>query len=235
MTKLENKPDDLMAGRAFQPEILASFETISGLEPKACEELARIIVAASAGGGEPAFHGIAKVLGGSDKAIAEASHIINAAMNTPAANVEAIVEKFQSWVDAVPERSQTFDSDRMQNLQTNLKTLTANREAIALMKKADQIMRSTGNEMQGMQIVCDVRPVFDRKHERIESLLTLANLKIVYQNQVGDSASFELALTRGELMQLKETVDDALGKLALMESLRDQFAQASNRSEGDKS
>lgn len=235
MTKLENKPDDLMAGRAFQPEILASFETVSGLEPKVCAKIARIIVAESAGGGEPAFFEIAQLLGASDRAKAEASFIINAALNTPAANVDAIVEKFQSWVDAAPERSQTFDSDRMLNLKTNLKTLTQDREAITLMKKADRIMRSTGNEMQGMQIVCDARPVFDGKHEKIESLLTLANLKIVYQNQVGDNASFELALTRGELMQLKDLVDDALGKLTLMEQLREPFAEATNRAKEGKS
>lgn len=231
MTTLGNSPDD----RAFQPEILAVFETVSGLEPKVCEQIAGVIEALADGGSEPAVHEIARLLGDSDAATMEAVHIINAATNTPAANVGFIVRKFQNWVDADPDRALLFDSARMGNLQTNLQTLTRDSSAIALMKKANRIMRSIGNEPIRMQIVCDARPVFDRKRERIESILTLANLKIVYQTQVGDPESFELALTRGELVQLGELVDDALSKLDLMEELRKPFNAARGRADRGES
>jgi len=222
MTELQNKREDMMAGRAIQPEILAAFRTISGLEPKACDELAKTVFSQASRGGEAAFHALAKLLGDADQAMTEASQIINAVMNTDASRVDAICDKFQDWVEADPERRGFYDDARLQTLRDNLHTLTKNREAITRLKKADQLIRAIGNELQGMQIVCDIRPVFDKKHERIESLLSIADLKIIYQNQVGENASFELALTRGELVQLKELTDDALKKLAVMEQLQDQ-------------
>lgn len=222
MPELQNKPDDLMAGRAIQPEILSAFETISGLEPRACSELARAIFSQASRGGEAAFQILVKMLGGDDNATVESSRIINAVMNTEASRVDAICDKFRVWVEANSERRAFYGDARLGTLRENLHILTSNHDAIARLKKANQLIRATGNELQGMQIICDIRPVFDNKHERVESLLSIADLKIIYQTQVGENASFELALTRGELVQLRELVDDAIKKLSVIEQLQEQ-------------
>lgn len=84
------------------------------------------------------------------------------------------------------------------------------------MRKAQRLLRDTGNEIRDSIFICDLRPVFDDSQERVEGFVTLANLRIRYTRQSGRRATFEIALTEEELTTLIENGQKALAKLKVL-------------------
>jgi len=101
-------------------------------------------------------------------------------------------------------------------LQKNLNSLIQEYPSLELMRKAQRLLRETGNEFEAASFTCDLRPVFDTQQERIEAFVTLANLRIQHVQQSGRREVFEIALTESELQTLIERGKNALGKMKVL-------------------
>ncbi|TVP96693.1 MAG: hypothetical protein EA381_16885 [Planctomycetaceae bacterium] len=218
MNPLQNTFEELTTGRAVQPETVASFRLVSTLEPETCQRIAAFIQKMERFAGETLYAFVAETLQQGTGSASDAAKIMNVILNINADSVGPMMEQFSDWAGSHEERRRIFDDAAISRLRSNLETLTGPRQAIATLKKAEDLVRSVGNELQTIRFVCDLRPIFDEDHIRILSLSQVANLKVMYVKQTGDRDCFELVLTKGELQQFRDLADDAIKKMAVLES-----------------
>lgn len=120
------------------------------------------------------------------------------------------------WRKSSDERKQFLTDTDFAALQRNLDCLVQDYPGLALMRKAQRLLRDTGNEIDDAIFICDLRPVFDKLQERIEGFVALANLRVRYVRQSGERDVFEIALTEDELSMLVDHGQRALNKLKVL-------------------
>ena len=81
----------------------------------------------------------------------------------------------------------------------------------------------TGNKAQKVELICDVRPVFDRAREQVEGLVPLTTLKLIYETQTDETKCIELLFSTDMLKELLEKVNKAQQKLTIMRDFFDQW------------
>ncbi len=128
-------------------------------------------------------------------------------------DILAIVDR---WRHVTPKRLERFPDRDFESLQRNLELLVQDYPGVALMRKAERLVRDTGNEFNDVLFICDLRPIFNEEHSRVEGFLAIVNLRLRYLSQNGDTDVFELALTEDELETLIEKAQKAIHKLSVL-------------------
>lgn len=121
-------------------------------------------------------------------------------------------------VDALAEKN--AESSVRAALEERLPHLLKPRAAIDRQLKADELLRRVGHRAMSIDMVCDLRPVFDEDRARIEGLIPLTTLKIVAlrSGAVEPSVVTEVVLTESALSSLEEKLADVRKKLAAMKA-----------------
>lgn len=218
--------DDAMSGAALPPEMLAGLYELSQLDTPVVEAISGAIDSLQGLNQSDDFESvIASQL--PDDCQSYATSLLRIVRLVDLEEVPKIVSTVSSWVARKEDRADLFTD--IATLETNLRTLVASHPPIELLKKADRLIRDTGDELQSVKFICDLRPVFSTDRERVEAMVLLANMRIRYVNQAGIKEVCELALTGEELQDLKESIDKAVDKLAILERV------ASSLSDTDES
>lgn len=215
----QSNPEDVITGRAIPADMLRDFYAISSLEQSDCE---RVASALGKLGGLPDEEAVQDVISSSlsppnRKA---ADSVMRALMGLTPDAVKKIVKSVERWANGSSERRSYFSEEAVCRLETNLGALIRRYPAISLMKKAEALLRDVGNEIQSVKFVCDLRPVFDDSRSRVEAIVSIANLRLVYVQQDGNRASVEIALTEQELRSLLEDAQQAVRKMEVLNELR---------------
>ncbi|MHB1034156.1 MAG: hypothetical protein ACYC35_04905 [Pirellulales bacterium] len=126
--------------------------------------------------------------------------------------MDALGKAIENKADALQPTQRRTLTDRLRKLIV---------EPIGLVKqyKAQQLVDAIGAELDGFRIICDIRPIFDQKHERIEGAIPLAILRLEYSTPDGDSAVSELRVTEKQIAMLGERIADARLKLRMIKEL----------------
>jgi hypothetical protein len=223
--------EDLLAGRGVPPEMLRDLYAISRLDTSKIPSIVTSIRQLDGLGSHDTFEQAIKVLIGDteDKDVAKS---VRRAINslTPSA-IPDVMESLEKWVSAKSERKEFFTDESLAQLRANLTGLISNNDYGKLIRKAERLLRDVGNEFRGMKFVCDLRPIFDDKREKVDAFVVLANLRVHYVNQCGDQQSFELALTEDELVQMGKDVENALKKVDVLKSIRKNVIASGSSSE----
>lgn len=88
--------------------------------------------------------------------------------------------------------------------------------AVERYRKAQRLASITGFQVVGVEFVCDARPVFDKDRERIEGMLPVTTLKLVYEKQNEDIQVTEVLLSAAMLGELLEKANRAQQKLRVL-------------------
>lgn len=83
-------------------------------------------------------------------------------------------------------------------------------------RKAESLSRVTGNELESIELICDLRPIFDESRKTIEGLMPYTRLRVVVTGSDGLPNSFEAELTRQQVDDLAEKTNKAKEKLELL-------------------
>jgi len=120
---------------------------------------------------------------------------------------------------AIEEKADNLEPQQRRTLTERLRKLIAEPTGLAKQFKAQRLVGATGAELDDFRIICDIRPIFDPKHERIDGALPLATLHLEYTTADGDSAVVELRVTENQIAEFGQRIADASLKLRMIKDL----------------
>jgi len=164
-----------------------------------------------------------------------AGNIMRALMNIPPDEVSKTIKTVDRWRRSTTQRKSIFPDELFASLDRNLQALVADFPSIALIRKANRLLRAAGNQFVDVSYFCDMRPVFDRPRQNVEGFVTLANLRLIYRGQDETKHACEVALTEDELKKLIKKSEEALAKLELLKSISGRLTQGMEDTSGGTS
>jgi hypothetical protein len=103
--------------------------------------------------------------------------------------------------------------DNFEGLKTKLEKLTRSCPALDKYRKARRLASATGQQLEDVQIICDLRPIFDEARENIEGMIPCTILRIVAEGTDGLSAVSEVNLSATQVYELADKAAKAKKKL----------------------
>ena len=85
--------------------------------------------------------------------------------------------------------------------------------------KAADLSEATGQRLKSVRLICDLRPIFDSKRERIEGIMPLTTLSAFCVGVNGFPVGFEAILSEKDVENLYELASMAKQKLAAIRHL----------------
>ncbi|MBI2424965.1 MAG: hypothetical protein HYV27_19215 [Candidatus Hydrogenedentes bacterium] len=132
------------------------------------------------------------------------------------------VDRFLEMLDTeTPEVERFLDVESLASLKANLKELIQPYPGLKRFRKAEVLATITGNSLESLELVCDLRPIFDENRENLEGLMPYTRLHIVTTGVDGLPVSFEAELTHKQVVELAEKSEKTKKKLLV---LRDKIA-----------
>ena len=134
------------------------------------------------------------------------------------ANMDAM-EAANMLGKAIEEKAESLKPQDRRTLVDRICKLVAEPVGIAKQYKARQLVDAIVAELDTFRIICDIRPIFDDKRERIDGAIPLAILRLEYSKPDGETDVVELRVTEEQLARLGERITDASLKLKLIKDL----------------
>lgn len=106
-----------------------------------------------------------------------------------------------------------FDKAQLERLKQILKNLIRPYPALARFRKAERLAKITGKQLETVELICDLRPIFDESRKNVEGMMPYTRLHIVATGEDGLPKPFEVELTRQQVIDLLEKVEKAKSKL----------------------
>ena len=85
-------------------------------------------------------------------------------------------------------------------------------------QKAGRLEKATGQRLTQLDLICDLRPVFDEERKTIEGWLPLTHLKVVATSESGLPVMFEAVMSEFQIRSLQKAADSAIRKLECLKS-----------------
>jgi hypothetical protein len=115
------------------------------------------------------------------------------------------------WSDVIKK----YEHD---NEQALIELLSVSDEGY-FVEKAEDLRTSFIPHMISVRSICDMRPVFDQNREEIEGALLVVLLGITTHNTNHENETFVVQLTRSDLNDLRNCLDETEKKLKVMEKM----------------
>ena len=130
-----------------------------------------------------------------------------------------VMEAMDALSKAIEEKADSLEPQQRRTLTERLRKLIAEPTGLAKQFKAQRLVGATGAELDAFRIICDIRPIFDQKHDRIDGAVPLATLHLEYTTADHDSAVVELRVTEKQIAEFGERIADARLKLRMIKDL----------------
>ncbi len=130
-----------------------------------------------------------------------------------------VLDAMEALGTAIEEKAESLKPQERRTLTERLRKLAAEPIGIAKQHKARQLVDAIGAELDDFRIICDIRPIFDQKRERIDGAIPLAILRLEYSKPDGESAVVELRVTEKQIAKFGERIADANLKLRMINEL----------------
>jgi len=113
-----------------------------------------------------------------------------------------------------------FDEAQLECLKQILKDLIRPYPALARFRKAERLAKITGQQLETVELICDLRPIFDESRKNVEGMMPYTRLHIVATGEDELPKPFEVELTHQQVINLVEKAEKAKSKLeALRQSI----------------
>jgi len=206
-------PEELATGSFLPPQMVHDLRTVAAAETAAVDGLTQALRQETGVLSEERVENLTKQFF-DDNATAES--VGRTIQNLRPEDRQKILTLVDRWRQVSDERREFLPDAEFASLKQNLDSLLQDYPGLELMRKAQRLLRDTGNEIEDLIFICDLRPVFDKPQEQVEGFVALANLRIRYTRQSGQRDAFEIALTEEELSTLVEQGQKALNKLKVL-------------------
>jgi len=109
-----------------------------------------------------------------------------------------------------------FDQKTLDRLKHVLGKLIQPYPALTGFQKAKHLSTLTGQQLETVELVCDLRPVFDDKREKLDGMMPYTRLHLVATGEDGLPKPFEAELTYQQVIDLAEKARKAESKLKVL-------------------
>ncbi len=125
------------------------------------------------------------------------------------------------WVESLAERGKQekdfpLNEAELARLGEILSNLIQPYPALARFEKAQRLAKLTGQELESIELICDLRPIFDEDRKQIEGMIPYTRLHIVATGADGLPKSFEAELSHRQVNDLREKAAKANTKLDVL-------------------
>lgn len=109
-----------------------------------------------------------------------------------------------------------IDQETLGRLKQVLSELIQPYPALARFEKAERLARVTGQQLETVELICDLRPIFDENRENLEGMMPYTRLHIVVTGEDGLPKPFEAELTYKDVADLADKAGKAKSKLDVL-------------------
>jgi hypothetical protein len=141
---------------------------------------------------------LSQVLRGADEPLAEA--------------VRVLKESISKFSTAIAENDRTKFGERVERL-------VALPAAFTRQYKAEKLAEATGAQLEDIQIICDIRPVFNEDRSVIEGAVPVTTLRLDFVELDGTTSSVEVRLTERQVSDLCDKAESARKKVSVIKSI----------------
>jgi len=106
-----------------------------------------------------------------------------------------------------------FDKTQLKRLKQVLKNMIRPYPVLARFQKAERLAKITGQQLETVELICDLRPIFDENRKNVEGMMPYTRLHIVATGEDGLPNAFEVELTHQQVINLAEKAGKAKSKL----------------------
>ncbi len=144
---------------------------------------------------------IAEILHSSDMPLSEMMEVLSGAMAGSKQQTKFFTPEDRPW------------------LIERLRRLIVVPTGFARQFKAQKLATATGAELDKLQIICDIRPIFDSNRSKVDGALPLAVMRLEYTAADGESMVLEVRVTERLIETLETTSAMARRKVGLIKEL----------------
>lgn len=135
-------------------------------------------------------------------------------------NVEHLLSSIRDWQEGEENREQNLLSPQeLDELQRRLPLIIRPYPGLKRQAKAKNLSEATGNRLEDLAIICDLRPVFDEERQQVEGVIPFTTLKVVCKGVDGLPVSLEAILSEPEVHDLAKKAGAAVEKLKCLRDL----------------
>jgi len=109
-----------------------------------------------------------------------------------------------------PDEESTLDQAAVTGLRQILPRLIRPYPALARYEKAERLATLTGQKLEAVELICDLRPIFDQRRKCLEGMMPYTRLRVVATGADGLPDAFEVELTRQQVHDLAEKASKAM-------------------------
>jgi hypothetical protein len=146
------------------------------------------------------------------------SAVVSALYNLQPQRLGQTMKVVADWRLASKENAEKFSVQALADLEAKLPRLIRDYPVLVRARKARRLRSILGKTVQGVELICDARPVYNAKRDSIEGLIPLTTMKIVYEGQDEETREIEVMLSREAVSELAEKLEKLQQKLDILDS-----------------
>lgn len=198
----------------MSPQMIEDLLAISEIRSERIEALA---VALEAEPGFPNADRLSEIVREAIDDDRQASAVVAALHHVPPQRVDQFIQTVRDWREADNKNAERFPEEALVSAEQNFRRLTRDFPALERCRKARRLGSILGNTAESLELICDLRPVFDAQRDLVEGIMPLTTMKIVYEGQDQEVRVLEVQLSRDMLAELVEKAQKAQQKLQVLE------------------
>ena len=128
-------------------------------------------------------------------------------------------EALEGLCAAVAKQSTEFPPEKIGVLKLRVQRLLLTPLGLKRQQKAETLAEATGADLNEVNIICDIRPVFDNDRKKIEGAVVISTLTLEISELDGKLTSVECRLTESQVDDLCKVAINAKQKLAAVKDM----------------
>jgi len=203
---------------AKDEDFITDAGALLGLEESECAAVERALASETSFLSRKSLNGVVqKVLGPESPKAKKVSAFIWRVHRTIRRDSDEPVERSVAILRrAIGEHSESLTGEQKILLADRIEKLVAVPTGLARQHKAEQLAEATGTELEDLQLICDLRPVFNEERSEIEGAIPISTLKLDVLGPNGLPSRIEVRLTEEQVADLFEKVHYAQTKLSVI-------------------
>lgn len=206
---------------AKDEDFLADAKVVLALEDSVCAALGDALTAETSFLDRETLRGVVKRVLGPEvldaQTVADFIWLLHRALRHE--SDETVERSVALLREAIAEHSNKLTKQQKKQLADRIEKLVAAPSGLARQYKAEQLAEATGTELEDLQVICDVRPVFNEERSEIEGAIPISTLTLDVTKPDGSPSRIEVRLTEAQVADLFEKAHYAQTKLSAIKRM----------------
>jgi hypothetical protein len=132
---------------------------------------------------------------------------------------ETLERSIELLGEAINEHSESLSKEQHGKLIKRIEELVVSPQSLSRQQKAEELAESIGKELESLQLICDIRPVFDESRSNIEGAIPISMLILDYADPGGSTSRIEIRMTEEQIRDLCDKSQHAKNKILVLKRM----------------